>query len=133
MILAGCAALLVQCAGGRANLKFDDLKYPCSSSPFLYGPNDEILAKGKDLDVAAKFAYQKKFWGIGWSLIKLSKENELVSKMNADMESYKADGMINLTIKAEQNGINHIPVFNLLPIWPGATLVTVEGEIVRRK
>lgn len=125
--------IAIGCAGSHVNLKFDNLRYPCSTSAFLYGPHDEILIKDDQLETISKFRYQQTFWGIGWSFIPLSTEDELVSKMNSEIESVKADGMINLTIISEQSAINSIPILNLLPLWPGATNVTVEGEIVKLK
>lgn len=41
--------------GARGHLNFADAKYPISLSPALYDQNDNVLLKGKQLNVVGKF------------------------------------------------------------------------------
>lgn len=43
--------------GARGHLKFTEAKYPISLSPALYDQNDNVLLKGKQLNVVGKFKY----------------------------------------------------------------------------
>ncbi len=108
----------------------DQLSYPVSLSPFLYGPRGELVAKAHGLVVVKQFEYKKTYWAIGYSLLSLSKVNDVASIINNEIDHATGDGMINLTITAKQNPINSIPL-SFLPIWPGATELEVKGEIVK--
>jgi len=121
------------CSGSRATIRFEDLKYPCSTSAFLYGPNHEVLVKGKDLTTVGMFEYEKTYWGILWSSVHLSNSKDVMNKMNQEIRSKNGEGIINLTVIATTHDINSCIPLNVLPFWPGATKVKFFGEIVRRK
>lgn len=132
-IISTLSALFPACSGSRATIRFENLKYPCSTSAFLYGPNQEILVKGKDLKTVGFFQYEKKYWGILWSALRLSDSKDVMQKMNQEIINKNGEGIINLTVVAETHKINNVIPLNVLPIWPGATNVKFYGEIVRRK
>lgn len=124
---------LTNCAGSRASLKFQKLKYPCSMSAFLYGPNNEVLMKGRDLIVIGHVSFKQTFWGTCWSIIPLTDDTEFDDKINFEIKKLNGDGVINLQIQATSGKINQCLPFNLLPIWFGNTTVEVFGEVVTRK
>jgi hypothetical protein len=99
-------------------------------SPFLYGPSGELVAKDHGLVVIRQFEYRKTHWAIGYSLLSISRVNDVASIINNEIALSKGDGMINLTITAKHSPINSIPL-SILPIWPGATVLEVKGDIVK--
>lgn len=118
-------------AGSRGSMSLDNLAYPVSMSPFLYGPRGESVEKGKDLAVVGKFEYVKYHWGILYSAVALSGTGDIGEAINAEIARLHGDGMVNLTVTAKNGFLNSIPIFNLLPIWPGFTRLEVEGDIVK--
>lgn len=123
----------VGCAGAKGNMTFDDLKYPASMSAFIYGNNNETLVKGDNLDVVGDFKYEKKFWGILYSMVPLSSDKDIVEAINRKIDEAGGEGLINLSVTAENCAFNSFPLLSLLPIMPGCLNVTIEGEIVKAK
>lgn len=122
------------CAGANGNIRLGNLKYPASMSAYLYGPNKEIVVKGKELKVVSNFLYEKSIWGIMYTAIPLTGDLDdvLTNEMNEAVINADGDGIINVAVTAQENcGISRIPVINWLPIWPGRVDITVNGEIVK--
>ncbi|HPI15569.1 MAG TPA: hypothetical protein PK875_01430 [Spirochaetota bacterium] len=126
------ALSIISCAGGRKTLRFDALTYPCSLSPFLYDVDGSVLAKGKDLKVVGEFKMVKDFWGIGYSVIPVSSDADVAIAMNKRIKELNGDGIINLKVTSSETNANLAVFFTFLPIWPGCTTVTINGEVVKK-
>ena len=128
-----CLCQTFSCAGARRNIKFDELKYPASTSPCLYGANNEVLTKDRELEVVGSFLYEKSLCNIFYSLIPVSGGVDAAENMNSEIEKRKADGMVNVTIEVKDGYLNDIPAMAIIPFWPGFANVTIKGQIVRVK
>ncbi len=102
-------------------------------SSFLYDGKAKTLTNGYELKEVKKFSYSKSHWGIFYSFISLSDSNVYVDNMNKAIAEARGDGMVNVNFRVETCKINFIPLFNLLPMWPGCTNLTVKGDIVKIK
>jgi len=123
------------CTGARGHLKFKELQYPASMSASLYAKNDTVLYKGRNLQVVQKFTYEKRFWGIFYSWVRLSGSADVDTAMNQAIQKAKGDGMINVRVVESTCSFNYyigIP-FMLLPFTPGCVNAAIEGEIVKVK
>ncbi|MDT8318750.1 MAG: hypothetical protein RQ824_12300 [bacterium] len=126
-LLAGCGS------GARAILKFDGTKYPVSMSAFLYDSDYKVVAKDKELEVIAQFKHEKRFWGIFYTIIALSNDDEVVAAINREVSNIGGDGIINLSVTAYNCLFNSFPIISLAPIMPGCVDTVVMGEIVKLK
>jgi len=102
-------------------------------SPYLFGENNEILAKGKDLDVVQPFKYKKRVYSILWTIIPLSGDSDITEEMNKKIAEAKGEAMINVSVESAACALNLVPVISLVPLWVGCANITIEGEIVKRK
>jgi hypothetical protein len=123
-------AFLGGCAGGRGALAFDRLTYPVSSSPFIYGPDDRPYNPG-ELQPVGKMVWVERIWGLWWSWIPLSGTVDVSAPINAQIARAGGDGIINLRVVSQSCGMNYVPVFNIVPLYPGCAYVTITGDIVR--
>lgn len=121
--------------GARGHLKFSEAKYPISLSPALYDQNDNVLVKGKQLNVVGKFKYEKRFWGISYAWIRMSGSSDVDEAINDAIAKKQGVGLINLAITTDgcvSNSIMTFP-FSILPVIPGCTDTMIEGDIVSLK
>ncbi len=121
--------------GARGHLNFADAKYPISLSPALYDQNDNVLVKGKQLNVVGQFKYEKRFWGLMYSWVRLSGSKEVDEAINDAIAKKQGVGLINLAITTDGCVSNSIMTFplSILPIIPGCTDTIIEGDIVSLK
>jgi hypothetical protein len=119
------------CAGSRGWIKFDELRYPASMSPYLYGPNNELLAKDRELRVIDSFSGEHHYWGVVYSLVPLSGTKEIGEQINRAIERAGGDGIVNVKVTSASNFMSEAFILNILPVWPSQTKVVVEGEIVK--
>ena len=129
IFLSGCTV------GARGHLKFSEAKYPISLSPALYDQNDNVLIKGKQLNVVGKFKYEKRFWGISYAWIRMSGSKDVDEAINNASAKNQGVGLINLSITTDgclSNSMMTFP-FSILPIIPGCTNTVIEGDIVGMK
>ncbi|HEY3359193.1 MAG TPA: hypothetical protein VGQ83_38445 [Polyangia bacterium] len=124
------ASVLGGCAGARGTLAFDQLKFPVSSSAFIYAP-DERPVTVNELVRVGRVQWVERIWGIFWSWIPLSGVKDVSFPINAQIAAAGGEGVINLAIKAENCGMNYVPFINWLPIYPGCTYVTITGDVVK--
>ena len=128
--IVALVAFLGGCAGGRGALAFDRLQFPVSSSPFIYGPDDRPYNPG-ELQPLGKMVWVERFWGLWWSWIPLSGTIDVSAPINAQIQRAGGDGIINLKVIVENCGMNYVPVFNMIPLYPGCAYVTITGDIVK--
>lgn len=134
VLLALSTIFLAGCAGARGVIELNSLAYPVSMSAYLYDQNNNIVAKEQALAVVDKFTYRKTAWGILWTLVPLSDDRDIADAINEKLKETGGDGIINLSLTAEECGFNIFSttfLLSVLPFWPGCVNVTVEGEIVR--
>lgn len=130
MIISLLILILVNCSGGRAAIKLEKAQVPISMSPFLYSEDGKVLVKSKDLKVLGKFEYEKRFWGILWSHVRLSDDDDVSEAINEQVKAKGGDGIISLLVESDYCGINAVPFLGILPIWPGCTKAKFQGDIV---
>jgi hypothetical protein len=130
MIISLLIVILVNCSGGRAAIKLEKAQVPISMSPFLYSEDGKVLVKNKDLKVLGKFEYEKRFWAILWSHVRLSDDDDVAEAINEQVNAKGGDGIISLLVESDYCGINAVPFLGILPIWPGCTKAKFQGEIV---
>lgn len=128
--------LFTGCSSTRGVLSFNSLQYPASMSAFLYDQNQHVAMKGKELDSISSFKIKKTYWSMAYGLIPLTKGESISDSINAIVEQYKGDGIINLTVKIEQGVVNKIYSFlfylpSYVPIIPSSADITVTGEVVK--
>ena len=112
-------------------MRFDELKYPASMSAYLYGPNNELLAKDRELQVIEPFSYKTRFWGTFYSLVPLTGTKDVSKEVNKKIEASGGDGIINVKVTAKPGFLTQFHPLTLLPFWPSFTEVLMEGEIVK--
>ena len=124
--------LLAGCAGARGHLKFEKLKYPVSMSAFIYGEEKNVLQQDKDLKILGPFHYEKTFWGMTYSFVKLSDSADIDESINKAIQEKNGDAMINLQVQVSGCAINSFQlIFGILPFWPGCTNAVIDGEVVK--
>ena len=121
----------VGCAGSRGNIKFEELKYPASLSPCMYGPDYKVLTVDKELTIVGKYKYSKIYFGFFYSALGISNDSAIVQNMNEEIEKAGADGIANVSVTVGDTFTNEIPFVTLIPVWPGAASVVVEGDLVK--
>ena len=72
--------------GARGHLKFSEAKDPISLSPALYDQYDNVLIKDKQLNVVGKFKYEKRFWGLMYSWVRISESKDVDEAINDAIE-----------------------------------------------
>lgn len=127
--LSGCSV------GARGHLEFAEAKYPISLSPALYDQNDNILVKDKQLNVVGKFKYEKRFWGLMYSWVRISGSKDVDEAINDAIQKKHGVGLINLAVTTDGCLSNSILTFplSILPVIPGCTDTIIEGDIVKLK
>lgn len=131
LIISLLFLFLLNCSGSRIGIKLEKAEVPVSMSAFLYDADGRVLAKNKDLKVLGQFEYEKRFWGILWSQVKISDDTDVSEAINAQVKAKGGEGLINLLVESDYCAISVIPFLGLLPIWPGCTKAKFQGEIVK--
>lgn len=125
--------IISSCAGGRGYLRFESLEYPASTSPYLYGRSGQVVVEGKELSIVGKFTMEKKFWGMVYSLVRLSDDADVSLAANQAIKTAGGDGMINLTITTDACFLTGIPILPILPFWPACTIANITADIVKER
>ena len=119
------------CTGARGTVAFDTLRYPVSSSAFVYAPDGQPITIGPALQPVGQLDDSVRLWGIFYSWIPLSGTKDISEVINARIAAVGGEGVINLALHVSNCGINYIPFINWLPIYPGCTNVEITGTIVK--
>ena len=122
--------IMITCTGARGSIRLDKINKPTSFSALIY-LNGEKKVKDKDLVTVGKLEVAKHFWGLVYSYVELSSDENVINEINRQIARHNADGIIDLNISAKQCIINRIIGLNLLPIWPGCMYVTLSGNLVK--
>src|SRR5512135_1769881 len=87
--------LFLSCASaGRAKLRLNDLKYPVSMSPYLFGPSGNLLKRGSGLRVVSHFQYEKTQWAILYGFLPVQGDSAWSREMNRQIQSNSGEGMV---------------------------------------
>lgn len=121
---------LAGCAGGRVGITAYDAKVPVSMSRGVRDQNGELVSAERRVRVG-KYEQQFSGFSIFYSLVPLSGRKNLAPSINQQVEQVGGDAVINLRVSSRGCILNYFVGFNLLPIWPGCTRVTVEGDIIK--
>jgi hypothetical protein len=127
LTVAGCYG------GSRGIVRFNELDYPASMSPFLYGPNNEILAKDRELMVIKHFRLEVYYMAIFYSLVSPLHIRDVGKLINTEVENCGGDGVVDVKISANTGPTTYMHPLTLLPFWPSYTTVVVEGDIVKHE
>lgn len=127
---------ITSCSSTKGALGFERLNYPASMSAFLYDQNQNIVVKGTELESVYSFKIKKTFWSFAYGLIPLVPKHDICDSINAVVNEFKGDGIINLTVTIEQGVVNKVYSFLLylpsyIPIFPSSADITVSGEVVK--
>ncbi|MCX4239421.1 hypothetical protein [Paraliomyxa miuraensis] len=123
-------AILIGCAGGRTNLQFNEAKYPISLSPTVLG-RDGLVLFPDERTVVGQLHLEAKAWGIAWAAIPLRPNTDLSKELNSQVHKVGGEAVVNLRITSRQCGINHAWILSTIPLWPGCSRITVQGDIIR--
>ncbi|MBI2391646.1 MAG: hypothetical protein HYV09_18805, partial [Deltaproteobacteria bacterium] len=117
------------CSGARSHVTAPTAEYPISMSD---GIRDESGAPVADEDkqVVGYFQYDYKAWGMWWRMISFTGDKDLSEEMNKQVKAAGGEGVINLTVKAENCTWN---IFTFVGLFPDCSTVRVRGNIIKRK
>jgi hypothetical protein len=90
-------------------MKFDELRYPASMSSYLYGPNNELLAKDRELRVINRFSGEYDYWGTFYSLMPLTGTKDIGEEINKAIEEAGGEGIVNVKVMSETNSLDEFP------------------------
>lgn len=121
---------IIGCGISGCRINFDNLKYPVSMSGSLYDPTGNLIGDGKGLKINQRFEYTTSLCSIFYSLIPLSRSDDMVEQMNKKIEVAGGDGMTNVSVKSDYSMLTAAFPLSLLPMWPGCSKVTINGTIV---
>lgn len=133
-VVAGALLLAVAsaCAGAKGNVRFDSLKYPVSMSPVLYDSDGRMLYHERQLKSVDKFQYSRWIWSMFWTGLVFNREQDLSAPVNQKIEESGGQGIVNLTVTTSGCFLNYVPLVSILPIWPGCTVVSIHGDVVKK-
>jgi hypothetical protein len=131
LFLVAVTAFLTSCGMSGTKITFDNLKYPASMSSTLYTPMGEVVEHGEGLNSIESFKHTQSLCSIFYSLIPLSKSDEIIEQMNNKIKEVGGEGITNVVVKSEFSQLTAIFPLNLLPFWPGCTEITLSGIIVK--
>lgn len=124
------AAIAFHCAGSKGKLRFDDLNYPASFSGYIYDEKQQPLRIGNGVKKIAEVNASKRVWSVFYGQAVLSDDTHLVRDFNAEMEKNKATGIVNLQLENSACLLNHFFILNILPFWPGCTVLELRGDAI---
>lgn len=68
-----------------------------------------------------------------WRSVTINGDQELGEEINEQIKEVDGDGIVNFTVNVQNCPLDWIPIFYLLPVWPGCTAVSLEGDIIRNE
>lgn len=119
------------CGMSGSRINFDELKYPASMSGSLYGPAGDSIEQGTGLNPVQDFEYTKDLCSILYSIIPVSRSDDIIELMNNKIETVGGDGITNVSISSDYSMLTSVFPLNYLPVWPGCSRITVRGTIVK--
>ncbi len=108
----------------------DQLEYPTSLSGYLYDEKNEPIRIDKGLKKVGEVESSKRFWSLLYGQAQLSDQMALFADFNAKVKNSGGIAVVNLQVENSACILNHFFVLNLLPFWPGCTVIELKGDAV---
>jgi hypothetical protein len=118
------------CAGSRGKLRLDNLEYPASFSGYIYDERQQPVRIGKGVKKIADVAASKRVWSLLYGQAPLSDDSALITEFNREIKKSGAAGVVNLQLESSPCLLNHFFILNILPFWPGCTVLELRGDAV---
>ena len=87
---------------------------------------------GRDLEVVGRFEERYMEWSTLYGTVHGDEQADLSEELNAAVQALGGEGVARLQVQASTCAFNWFWILNWLPLWPGCTIVDVEGVVVRR-
>lgn len=131
MFAAASLALFANaCAGGRTNIVAPDARYPVSMTAAVRDTDGTLVSKDRKV-LVGRMEDERRSWGMVYSAVKLNPKQDISQLVNRQVRASGGDAVVNLQVASSHCGWNFVPLLNLLPVWPGCTIVHLRGDIVR--
>jgi hypothetical protein len=121
-----CAA----CAGARTEVVAPRAEVPVSLSHAVRTADGALLPADRR-EVVGKFHDERTAWGLFYSAVKLTPEKDISDELNAQVARSGGDAVVTLRVQTSGCAANYFAILNALPMWPGCTKVTIDGDIIR--
>jgi hypothetical protein len=118
------------CAGARTTLVAPDSRYPVSLTRGVRDGDGQLVPAARR-QVVGKFAANLTAWGLFYSAANLTPTSDVSQAINEQVAATRGDAIVNLHVATADCALDWFVPLNLLPIWPGCTIVQLEGDIVR--
>ncbi len=130
--VAALAALpaLVGCAGARTSIVAPASQYPVSLSRGIRD-TDGTLVPASRRKIVGHFKAKRKAWAMLYSFLSLTPSKDVSDDINQQIKAAHGDAIINLDVASATCGMNFVPFFDWLPIWPGCSNVEITGDIIQ--
>jgi len=119
----------VGCSGARSHVTAPTAEYPISMSDGIRDENGSAVPD-EDKQVVGYFMYDYKAWGMWWRIISFTGDKDMSEEMNKQVKAAGGEGVINLSVKAENCTWN---IFTFVGLFPDCSTVRVRGNIIKRK
>jgi len=129
--LAATMLVLVACAGTHYRISADRLKYPTSLSPVLPDGQGKPLYLGEDLQPVGEFSFKRT--SVGYLYGMTGTAIDLSDNLNGEVERRQGEGIVRLSLRAENCASSWFFPLTVLPFYPGCQDLTVTGTVVTRK
>ncbi len=120
----------VGCAGARTEVVAPRAAVPISLSHAVRAA-DGSLVPAADREIVGTFHDERMAWGMFYSAVKLTPEKDISDEVNAQVARVGGDAIVTLRIEAHACAATYFAVLNALPMWPGCTKITIDGDIIR--
>ncbi len=121
------AALSIGCAGASVRVHASELKHPVSLSQAIYTSSGDVVIPA-EASVVGHFSEDYSAWSILWTMIPLSKDNDIAAMLDEKIEEHGGDGAVNLKVYASEDYF--FALTSLIPIMPHAVYYNIEGDVV---
>ena len=129
-LLGVCATTMLACAGSKGNLRLDQLEYPASFSGYIYDEKQQPLRIGGGVKKVGEVTASKRVWAMLYGQAVLSDDSALIREFNDEMRKTGATGAVNLQLESSACLLNHFFILNILPFWPGCTVLELRGDAI---
>ena len=117
------------CAGARTEVVAPTATVPISLSHAVRD-GDGTLVPADRREVVGAFHDERTAWGMLYSVVKLTPTKDISSQVNGAVATSGGDAVVNLRVASKSCALNYFFPLTILPLWPGCTNVTVDGDIV---
>lgn len=120
------------CIGASTEVVADGSKYPLSFSRGVRDADGSLLPMDQRVKVG-EVHVERRVWALVYGAVELDPKTDISDDVNMQIEQNHGDAVVNLKIANLQCPSNAAWMFNHLPMFPGCTVVTVTGDIIKKK